>query len=60
VLEARRDGELYGFERLDATLARGSERRPEDAARAVLDDCRAFAQGDLADDCAIVVLRRRS
>ena len=58
VLEARRDGELYGFDRLDAALARGVERPPEEVARAVLDDCRAFAQGELADDCAIVVVRR--
>ena len=27
-------------------------------ARAVLADCRAFAGGDLADDCAIVVIKR--
>jgi serine phosphatase RsbU (regulator of sigma subunit) len=58
VLEARRDGELYGFERLDAALARERERAPEELARAVLDDCRAFARGELADDCAIVVVRR--
>jgi len=24
----------------------------------VLDDCRAFADGELADDCAVVVVRR--
>jgi hypothetical protein len=24
----------------------------------VLDDCRAFARGELADDCAVVVVRR--
>jgi serine phosphatase RsbU (regulator of sigma subunit) len=58
VLEARRDGELYGFERLDAALARERERAPDQLARAVLDDCRAFARGELADDCAIVVVRR--
>jgi len=58
VLEARRNGELYGFERLDAALVGEAERPPEHVARAVLDDCRAFAQGELADDCAIVVVRR--
>jgi serine phosphatase RsbU (regulator of sigma subunit) len=58
VLEARRDRELYGFARLDAALARERNRAPEELARAVLDDCRAFARGELADDCAIVVVRR--
>jgi serine phosphatase RsbU (regulator of sigma subunit) len=58
VIEARRAGELYGFERLDAVLAQHRERSAQELARAVLDDCRAFAEGELADDCAIVVVRR--
>jgi serine phosphatase RsbU (regulator of sigma subunit) len=58
VLEARRDRELYGIERLDGVLAGGAELPPEQLARAVLDDCRAFARGELADDCAVVVVRR--
>jgi len=58
VLEARRDRELYGPERLDAVLALGAELPPAELARAVLEDCRAFAQGELADDCAVVVVRR--
>lgn len=58
VLEARRDGELYGAERLDRLLAERSSLEPGQLARAVLDDCRAFAQGELADDCAVVVVRR--
>jgi sigma-B regulation protein RsbU (phosphoserine phosphatase) len=57
VLEARRDGELYGFERLDSLLS-GSRHLSADAlARAVLDDCRTFALGELADDCAVVVIK---
>jgi serine phosphatase RsbU (regulator of sigma subunit) len=58
VLEARFEGELYGLERLDRVL---TERRDLSAARlaqAVLEDCRAFARGDLADDCAVVVVKR--
>jgi serine phosphatase RsbU (regulator of sigma subunit)/putative methionine-R-sulfoxide reductase with GAF domain len=58
VLEARREGELYGFARLDAALSRDVERPAEEVAQAVLDDCRSFARGELADDCAIVVVRR--
>jgi serine phosphatase RsbU (regulator of sigma subunit) len=59
VLEARHDGELYGFERLDRLLSERRELPPADLARAILDDCRSFAQGELADDCAVVVVRRR-
>jgi serine phosphatase RsbU (regulator of sigma subunit) len=58
VIEARRAGELYGAERLDRLLAERHELRPRKLARAVLDDCRAFAEGELADDCAVVVVRR--
>jgi serine phosphatase RsbU (regulator of sigma subunit) len=58
VLEARREGELYGFERLDSILADRRELPAQEIARAVLEDCRAFAEGELADDCAIVVVKR--
>jgi serine phosphatase RsbU (regulator of sigma subunit) len=58
VIEARVDGELYGHERLDRLLAERSELAPGQLAQAVLDDCRAFARGELADDCAVVVVRR--
>jgi GAF domain-containing protein len=59
VVEARRDGELYGTERLDASLARRADLGVEELARAVVDDCRSFAGGELGDDCAVVVIRRR-
>jgi serine phosphatase RsbU (regulator of sigma subunit) len=58
VIEARRGGELYGFERLDTLLSEHRELPVDELARKVLDDCRAFAEGELADDCAIVVVRR--
>jgi serine phosphatase RsbU (regulator of sigma subunit) len=58
VLEARRDGELYGVERLDRVLADGRSLGPEELAHAVLADCRAFGRGELADDCALVVIKR--
>jgi serine phosphatase RsbU (regulator of sigma subunit) len=57
LLEARRDGELYGEERLDASLARHAGLPAEELANALVADCRAFG-GDLADDCAVVVLKR--
>jgi serine phosphatase RsbU (regulator of sigma subunit) len=58
VIEARRGGELYGTERLDALLARRSGLDARELAHAIVADCRAFAGGELTDDCAVVVLRR--
>jgi serine phosphatase RsbU (regulator of sigma subunit) len=57
VLEARRAGEIYGEERLDALLARRAELPADELARAVLEDCRRFAGGELDDDVAVVVLK---
>jgi serine phosphatase RsbU (regulator of sigma subunit) len=58
VIEARREGELYGVERLDRLLAERRDLTPAQLAQAVLADCRLFARGELADDCAVVVVRR--
>ena len=57
LLEARREGELYGEERLDASLASHASLPAEELAVALVEDCRAFG-GELADDCAVVVLKR--
>jgi sigma-B regulation protein RsbU (phosphoserine phosphatase) len=57
VLEARRDGELYGEERLDDLLRRRAGFGPQELAEAVLADCKSFAGGELSDDCAVVCLR---
>jgi len=58
VVEARREGELYGLERLDVLLAERHDLAPEALARAVVEDCRAFAGGELPDDCAVVAIKR--
>jgi GAF domain-containing protein len=58
VLEARREGELYGSERLDQVLAERHGLPAEALARAVLEDCRTFARDELGDDCAVVVVKR--
>ena len=58
VIEARRDGELYGDERLDALLARRHDLPARELAAAVAEDARVFAGGDLSDDLAVVVIRR--
>ena len=43
---------------LRQVLAASRERSAAEISRAVIDDCRSFA-GELADDCAIVVIKRR-
>ena len=58
VVEARRRHELYGVERLDALLSGHRELAPTALANAVAQDARAFAGGELADDLAVVVIRR--
>jgi serine phosphatase RsbU (regulator of sigma subunit) len=57
VIEARRDGELYGEERLDDLLRRSGGLGPQELAEAVLADCKSFAGAELSDDCAVVCLR---
>jgi serine phosphatase RsbU (regulator of sigma subunit) len=58
VIEARRQRELYGIERLDGLLRTHRELGPRVLAAAVAEDARAFAGGELADDLAVVVIRR--
>jgi sigma-B regulation protein RsbU (phosphoserine phosphatase) len=58
VIEARWENELYGVERLDRVLSEHRNLAPGELARVVLDDCRSFARGELADDCAVVVVKR--
>ncbi len=58
VVEARREGELYGDERLDALLGSRHELAARALAEAVAEDARGFAGGDLSDDLAVVVIRR--
>ncbi len=59
VIEARRGGELFGVERLDQVLVSKLGQPAEAIALAVLEACRAFAGGELTDDCAVVVIARR-
>jgi serine phosphatase RsbU (regulator of sigma subunit) len=57
VVESRRDGELYGEERLDDLLRNRRGLGAQELAEAIVADCRSFAGGELGDDCAIVCLR---
>jgi sigma-B regulation protein RsbU (phosphoserine phosphatase) len=59
VVEARRERELFGVERLDELLVRKRGLPAEELAQAVLAECRAFAGGELGDDCAVVVIKKR-
>jgi sigma-B regulation protein RsbU (phosphoserine phosphatase) len=58
VVEARRDGEFYGVARFDELLSANRHLPAEELALAALDSCRAWSEGELADDFAVVVIKR--
>jgi serine phosphatase RsbU (regulator of sigma subunit) len=58
VVEARRAGELYGVDRLDALLAAGRSLPPQELAEAAVAACREWSGGELTDDVAVVVIKR--
>ncbi len=60
VVEARNGGDLYGTERLDALLVGARDLPAGELARAVTEDARTYAGGELSDDLAVVVIRRTS
>jgi serine phosphatase RsbU (regulator of sigma subunit) len=60
VVESRVEGELYGKVRLDRLLREQRALRAQQLARAVVEDSRAFAGGGLADDSAVVVVKKTS
>ncbi|MBA2536367.1 MAG: SpoIIE family protein phosphatase [Actinobacteria bacterium] len=57
LIEARREGDLYGEARLDSFLSEHAGLPAQELAEALLADCQAFAGGEVADDCAVVCLR---
>ena len=58
VVEARRGGEQYGVERLDALLSERRSLPPREIAEAALSACRDWTEGELTDDFAVVVIKR--
>ncbi|HEU6446253.1 MAG TPA: SpoIIE family protein phosphatase [Gaiellaceae bacterium] len=60
VLESRVGEEMYGSARLDRRLSELRDLPAEQLARAVVEDSRAFAGGGLADDSAVVVVKKTS
>jgi serine phosphatase RsbU (regulator of sigma subunit) len=59
VLEARCGGQVYGEERLDGVLARRASLPADELAGAILAECSDYAGGELDDDAAVVVIKRR-
>jgi GAF domain-containing protein len=58
LIEARRDGELYGVERLAALVAaRGRQLHPQELVRVLHDEASSWA-GGLSDDAVALALRR--
>ena len=58
VVESRVGADLYGNVRLDRRLAELRDLPAAELARAVVEDSRAFAGGGLADDSAVVVVKK--
>ena len=56
--ESAESGTEYGHERLDRFLSEHRELSPNKLAKAVVDGARAFSGGGLADDSAVVVVKR--
>jgi serine phosphatase RsbU (regulator of sigma subunit)/putative methionine-R-sulfoxide reductase with GAF domain len=59
VVEARRGGEQFGVERFDALLAEQRRLSAKEIALGALAACRDWVDGDLGDDFAVVVIKRR-
>lgn len=58
IIEARRDAEMFGEERLRDTIVRLSALPPHDIAQGIYAAARRFAGGPLQDDAALAVVRR--
>ncbi len=58
VIEARRDGTLFGLERLDELLSSVRDLPATEIAAAALAACRDWSDDDLTDDLAVVVIKR--
>jgi serine phosphatase RsbU (regulator of sigma subunit) len=59
VTDARRGDELFGRERLEELLAGLSDAKPNRIVSQIYRTVRAFAEGDLHDDCALLVLKAK-
>lgn len=57
LIEARRDGELFGEERLRQAVRANALLPAQELAEALLEAVREYAGGVLVDDCAVVVVK---
>jgi serine phosphatase RsbU (regulator of sigma subunit) len=59
VTNARCSGELFGRERLEALLSELTNEKPGRIVSCLYRTVRAFAEGDLHDDCALLALKAK-
>ncbi|MHB8840595.1 MAG: GAF domain-containing SpoIIE family protein phosphatase [Candidatus Aquicultor sp.] len=57
-LEARRDNEFFGEERLKRVIDMSADLAAQDIADSIIKECFTFARGKLDDDIAILVIKR--
>lgn len=58
LIEARRDGELYGESRLFETVAGLTDEEPSEMVRKIVDDVLGYTGRTLADDLALLAIKR--
>ena len=59
VTDARRGSDLFGRERLEELVAELSTARPGRIVSQIYRTVRAFAEGDLHDDCALLAVKAK-
>ena len=60
LIEARRDRDLFGNERVASILSSYTDRSADDVAAELLDAARSFHGGDLTDDLALLIVKVRA
>ncbi len=58
IIELRREKEFFGMERLGDLIIKYSGLKAQDITNKIMDDAREFAEGRLADDIVLMVIKR--
>lgn len=58
LIEARKEKELFGFERLESLARKSTDLEAQKLANSLYNSCVEFGEGRLLDDLAIIVVRR--